>query len=59
VVGCIELPEQEGLRMITNVIGCEPSDVRIGMPVSVTFEQTDERVVPQFQPFTATTRVPR
>ena len=34
VVAIVELPEQEGLRLTTNIVGCEPDDVRIGMPVA-------------------------
>lgn len=41
----------EGLRMTSNVIGCEPDEVRIGMPVEVTFEElTPEISLPLFRP---------
>jgi uncharacterized protein len=33
VVGIVEL--EEGPRMMTNVIGCDPSEVRVGMPLRV------------------------
>ncbi|MYK34477.1 MAG: OB-fold domain-containing protein, partial [Chloroflexi bacterium] len=47
----IELDEQPGLRLTTNLIGCEPDDARIGMRVEVTFEDRGEGVaVPQFRP---------
>src|SRR5689334_2050460 len=42
VIAIVELPEQDGLRLTTNILGCAPEDVRIGMPVRVTFEHHDE-----------------
>jgi uncharacterized OB-fold protein len=36
VVAYVELAE--GPRVMTNVVGIDPSDVRIGMPVEVVFE---------------------
>jgi uncharacterized protein len=30
----------EGIRMVTNIVGLEPGEVRIGMPVRVTFAPT-------------------
>ena len=50
VVALVELEEQTGLRLITNIVGCEPQDVHIGMPVEVTFEQHDEVWIPLFAP---------
>ena len=50
VVAIVELPEQEGLRLTTNIVGCEPDDVRIGMPVRVTFEHYDDVWLPFFEP---------
>ena len=38
VIAIVELPEQEGLRLTTNVVGCAPEDLRIGMPMHVVFE---------------------
>lgn len=41
----------EGPRLMTNLVGCDPDDVRIGMPVEVTFvEQTDEFTLAMFRP---------
>jgi uncharacterized OB-fold protein len=41
----------EGIRMVSNLVGVEPADVRIGMPVRVTFEPTaDAMSVPVFAP---------
>jgi uncharacterized protein len=46
----VELDEQAGLRLVTNVVGCDASEVFIGAPVKVTFEEIGEGVVlPQFE----------
>ena len=37
----VELPEQAGLRLTTNVVGCPADDVHIGMKVKVAFEHRD------------------
>ena len=40
----------EGPRMVTNVVGCPPMDVRPGMPVRVTWEPlSDGRHLPLFE----------
>lgn len=49
VVGLIEL--EEGVRLVANVIGIEPDDVEIGIPVQVEFTVfDDELTLPQFRP---------
>jgi uncharacterized protein len=49
VIAVIEL--DEGVRMMTNIVGCDPKTVRIDMPVKVTFEEaTPEVTLPQFTP---------
>jgi uncharacterized OB-fold protein len=41
----------EGVRVVTNLVDVDPDDVRIGMPVSVTFAPTvDGGAVPVFRP---------
>ena len=41
----------EGPQMMTNIVGCEPEKVHIGMPVQVTFEDwTEDISVPKFKP---------
>jgi uncharacterized OB-fold protein len=41
----------EGVRVVSNLVGVEPADVRIGAPVRVTFEATaDDMTVPVFEP---------
>jgi uncharacterized OB-fold protein len=53
VVAIVELPEQEGLRLTTNILGIAPDDVVIGMPVEVRFEHHDDVWIPIFVPATA------
>ncbi len=49
VVAIIQLPE--GLRMESNIIGCRVEDVRVEMPVAVSFEDVTDRVtLPKFRP---------
>jgi uncharacterized OB-fold protein len=49
VVALVDLAE--GARIMTNIIGCEPAAVRVGMPVQLTWEAlTDGRHLPQFEP---------
>ena len=39
------------MKMFTNIVGCDPFDVRIGMPVEVTFVKANSQVtVPFFKP---------
>jgi uncharacterized OB-fold protein len=49
-IAIVELPEQEGLRLTTNLVNCEPEAVRVGLPVQVVFEQHEEVFVPLFEP---------
>jgi uncharacterized OB-fold protein len=46
----VELDEQRGLRMVSNIVDVPPEDVRIGMPVQVTFQQVADDVwLPLFE----------
>jgi uncharacterized OB-fold protein len=38
VIAIVELEEQTGLRIATNIVDCEPDSVRVGLPVEVRFE---------------------
>lgn len=41
----------EGAKMVSNLVGVAPQDIRIGMPVRVVFEDiTDEVTLPKFAP---------
>jgi len=52
VLAWVEL--EEGPRLLTNIVGCEPEALRIGMPVRVDFADVEveaERfAVPRFRP---------
>ncbi len=49
VYAIVEL--SEGVRLTTNIVGCSPSEVHIGMPVSVCFEQISPEInLPKFRP---------
>ena len=50
VVAIIEIEEQPSVRLMTNIIGCAPDDVRIGMPVQVAFAHHDDVWLPLFEP---------
>jgi uncharacterized OB-fold protein len=50
VVAVVRLDEQPGLQLMTNIIGIAPEEVRIGMRVSVTFEQDEDVFLPMFRP---------
>jgi uncharacterized OB-fold protein len=49
-IAVVGFPEQDDLRLTTNVVGCPPDAVRIGMPVRVRFEHHDDVWVPVFVP---------
>jgi|TARA_Y100001934_G_scaffold102343_1_gene125895 uncharacterized OB-fold protein len=54
VLAIVEL--EEGPRMMTNIVGCDPESVTIGMAVTVCFaDVTDEVTLPKFQPASETT----
>jgi len=49
VVGLVDL--EEGPRVMTNVVGCEPEDIFIGMPLRARFEAvSDEAGIALFEP---------
>jgi len=50
VIAEVAIEEQSSLRLTTNVIGCPPNAVTIGMPVRVTFEQRGKAWLPMFTP---------
>lgn len=51
VIGLVELVEQAGLRLTTNIVGCPPEQVRIGMALRATFKQVSDEVgLPLFEP---------
>ena len=50
IVAIVEL--EEGPRMFTNIVGCDPADVEVGMAVEATSEPIDDTdmVLPVFTP---------
>ena len=49
VLALVEL--EEGVRMFTNIVECEPRDVKIGMAVEVTFVRANDQIsIPYFKP---------
>lgn len=51
-IAIVVLDEQDDLRVITNIVGCELDELVVGMPVQVAFEQHGEVFVPLFEPVT-------
>jgi uncharacterized OB-fold protein len=49
-IALVELEEQPGLRLLTNIVGVEPESVHIGMKVLATFEEQDGIWYPLFEP---------
>lgn len=58
-VALVDLVEQEGLRIMSNVIDCTEEEVQVGLPVEVTFHDVFtedgqlEASIPQFRPVRA------
>lgn len=50
VVAIVAIDEQPDVRLMTNIVGCEPADVHIGMAVRVTFDQYKDVWLPMFEP---------
>jgi uncharacterized protein len=52
VVAIVALDEQPGLHLLTNIVGCQAEEVRIGMRVAVAFEADGDLRIPVFEPVT-------
>ena len=54
VIAIVELDEQPGLRLVANIVDCEPDSVHVGLRVEVRFERQDAggdtAFVPVFRP---------
>ena len=51
VIAIVEIEEQPGLRLTTNLVGCTPEELRMDMPVRVVFEERDDGIfLPLFEP---------
>ena len=49
IIAVVEMAEQQGLRLATNLVDVAPEDVRIGMAVEVVFEDHDPVYIPLFR----------
>jgi uncharacterized protein len=49
-VAIVELAEQPGLRLTSNVVDCSPDEVRIGQAVAVSFVHRNDIYYPVFLP---------
>jgi uncharacterized OB-fold protein len=50
VVAQVELVEQPGLLVLSNIVGVDPAEVRVDLPVEVRFVPTGDAHVPVFVP---------
>jgi len=51
VIGVIALKGSGGLRIISNIVGVDPGEIEIGMPVEVVWEDmSDDLAIPRFRP---------
>jgi uncharacterized OB-fold protein len=50
VVAWVSIVEQPDVRLTTNLVGLEPDELRVGMPVEVLFEEHEGVYLPLFRP---------
>jgi uncharacterized OB-fold protein len=51
VLAVVELEEEEDLKLVTNIVDCDPDDVTCGMAVHVVFRQVHpDLILPLFAP---------
>lgn len=50
VVAIVSIEEDPGVRLTTNIVGCPPKAVQVGLPVQVTFRQAGPAWLPVFAP---------
>ncbi|HEX3461638.1 MAG TPA: OB-fold domain-containing protein [Acidimicrobiales bacterium] len=53
VIGLVSIDEQPDIRLITNLVDCDPDDIEIGSPVEVVFEHQEDVYLPLFRLATA------
>ncbi len=41
---------EEGVRLPTNIVGCDPGEITADMPVEVVFQESEGMTLPLFQP---------
>ena len=59
VIANVALAEDPAIHLTTNILGCEPDAVHIGMEVQVRFEHIDDIWLPLFEPTGATDPIDR
>jgi acetyl-CoA acetyltransferase/uncharacterized OB-fold protein len=55
VIAVVALAEDPGVRLTTNIVGCDPGDVRVGLEAQVRFEHVEDVWLPVFELTGATT----
>ena len=55
VVAVVALTEDPSVRLTTNIVGCDPDDVRVGLEARVRFEHVEDVWLPVFELTGATT----
>jgi uncharacterized OB-fold protein len=50
VIAIVQLDEQADLRLMTNIVGCDPDAVAIDMQVQVAFREQGDAYAPVFRP---------
>ena len=53
VIALVAIDEQDDVRLATNIVDCDPEEVKFDMPVQVKFEQNEDMWVPLFAPVRA------
>jgi uncharacterized protein len=52
IIAWVSIAEQPDVRLTTNLVGVEPQDVHVGLPVRVVFEHVEDVWLPLFTPDT-------
>jgi acetyl-CoA acetyltransferase/uncharacterized OB-fold protein len=55
VIAVVALTEDPSVRLTTNIVGCDPGDVRVGLEARVRFEHVEDVWLPVFELTGATT----
>ena len=50
LIGLVAIDEQDSVRLMTNLVDCEPDDALIGTAVEVVFEENEDVFLPLFRP---------
>jgi uncharacterized OB-fold protein len=58
ILSVVELREQPGLRLVSNLVECGPGEARVGMQVTVSFRAvSNDTTLPVFRPAVKSQRV--